>query len=1289
LVTAGSAAVLAPTAAAHAAAPAKLAPALDGTAKGGAVIVWLKDQHSNLSLSTQGAARTAAAHADQKPIVADMKANGATNIVQLVSVNAVAAHLSAAEVARLRALSSVKQIVPDSTVPIGSPQATGPTTTKATTPDTVAAKDAKHAAARRSDAAADGPGINPFPTVNNCGTQTNPLIEPEALSAINAPAMTNAGLTTEPGDGVVVANDGISASANGDLVGNPNFVRPAADGGGSVVIGATPGDTTDSTDGEFYGDASSIAAQGGVEYQYANELPFSNLPSTCYFKIVGDAPGASLVDTDNIDTPESAAGDPASSTTTESAIVAGIDTAVMKFHADVINESFGFTNTPGSYASHYAANDAAVAAGVTVVVSSGDSGDSGTVSSPASDPLVIAAGATNTLRETAMAYGFTGWVNNDITPLSSGGTTPNNKLVDLVAPGYGGEAACNPDGSDCPTNTQTEAFGGTSQAAPLTAGAAADVIEAYRNSHNGDSPSPAVVKQVLTSTATDVDAPADQQGAGLLNIAAAVAAAQQLRNTTVSGPGTALIATPTQLDLTGNGGTSNDQVVSLYNTNNASTTVTGSYRELGPQTQIGSTVTENVSTDAGDTEVPVDGAPAAANINFTVPAGLDRLDADMIWPDPTNNAILNYILIDPQGKLRQLSYDFGTASTTGGTGSVPNIGHVEVANPPAGQWTVEVKWANGRDHLQSPPNIPGTYTGPLQFKVSGQNWITTPATTAPVTIGAHNSANIPLSIAMPSTPGDHPESVQFTAANGATTSLPVARRTLIPSSGGPFNTTFTSTVGRGDGQISTYNIDVPAGDPNLGVTFQTPDTSADDPFTMFMVNPSGTSVLTHTTTTGTPPRTRTVNGLPLAVSNVNGTPMRTATGNIANPAQGVWEIDIEQNLTTSGLEFSQTMFGDVLPQAPTISSPTDGSAITTTTPLVGGTGVSGDTVTVVDGSGDSLCTSPVASDGTWSCTTTALPSGPTTLTATQADSSNDPSPVSNAVTVTVPTSTSVALSLDPAAPALNQPVTLTATTTGVADGTVVTFLDGTTTLGTGAVASGTATLALPSGLSVGSHALTASVPATATTFGSVSPEVDVTISKTASTIALSLTSSTVVYGHAATGTIAVTGATTGTATVSYGSATVSVPIDNTGTGTFSLPATLSPRAYTITAVYNGTDTVAASDPTSTTLTVTKAPTTTSIVLGKTTAKHNSKDTVAVTVRGHAGARYPSGLVTVTASIGKTTTTKSVTLTQKYLGTRTVKFILPNKVGKASVVVHYAGDGEFTSSVSATKTVKTT
>jgi len=57
---------------------------------------------------------------------------------------------------------------------------------------------------------------------------------------------------------------------------------------------------------------------------------------------------------------------------------------------------------------------------------------------------------------------------------------------------------------------------------PLTAGAAADVIAAYAKTHGGRDPDPALVKQIIMSTANDLEAPANQQGAGLLDVLAAV-----------------------------------------------------------------------------------------------------------------------------------------------------------------------------------------------------------------------------------------------------------------------------------------------------------------------------------------------------------------------------------------------------------------------------------------------------------------------------------------------------------------------------------------------------------------------------------------------------------------------------------------------------------------------------------------------------------------------------------------------------------------------------------------------
>lgn len=271
----------------------------------------------------------------------------------------------------------------------------------------------------------------------------------------------------------------------------------------------------------------------------------------------------------------------------------------------------------------------------------------------------------------------------------------------------------------------------------------------------------------------------------------------------------------------------------------------------------------------------------------------------MIWPDPANSSILQVQLFNPQGALTQESYDDGHQGRNGATGTVPDIQHVEVSDPAPGRWTARFLWSGTDEDLAAGPNTPGTYTGPMSFKVSGQSWVTWPAA-RPVTIPAHASVSVPLHIAMPGQPGDHPESVQFSTlplsadGHGASASVPVARRTLIPSSGGPFRAVITSTVGRAVGQVSTYEIDVPAGLPDLTVSFHTADASADNQFTFYLVDPNQTVVSTDST-----PKL------------VNGQPVATAELQAVNPVAGVWQIDVVLDLTVSGKEFTQTVDGDV------------------------------------------------------------------------------------------------------------------------------------------------------------------------------------------------------------------------------------------------------------------------------------------------------------------------------------------------------------------------------------------
>jgi Subtilase family len=839
------------------------------------MVVVFDDQLRNLPANrAHRHAREATAASMQAPLVAQLKQVGATHITALSLLNAVAATMPKAEAQALSHIRGVKAVVPDGTIIIGD--------AKSRTKLVAASRVRKRAIRAR---AADGQ--------QSCNTSPGkPLTEPEALTSIHDasdnPFDPFEASKIATGQGVIIGN--VDADT---LAGNPNMIRP---NGQHVIIDA-PNPNENVFSDEFNGDVSTMGAQGTVTYTYASQLPFSNMPANCSFRIVGDATGASILTTGFFNDTNSQG----QIVAPESQVIAGLQQAVDQ-GVNVVSESYGFGALPGANDDLLEpTNVAMVQAGVVVIESSGDSGSSGTVESPADNPAIIDVGGTNDLRLLAQADGYTnGWENDNMTTLSSGGTTSLGDVVDLVAPGYLALAVAG--AGQTPLPLPTEAFGGTSQSAPFVSGAAADVIQAYRDTHGGTTPTPAQVKGILTSTATDIGAPADQQGAGLLNIFAAVEAARQMPGST-AGPANApeLVANPTQLDVQGTGGSTVNQSVSLYNASSIPERVTGTYRALGSQTSFGNPVTENVSAPPPGTPIPAQGATAAPPVTFNVPRGTDVLDADTRWPDPTNsdNNILSFILTDPAGRLAQSSYDFGAAN---GPNASPDIQHATIQHPMAGTWTAQILWANGRGHAQSPPDTPGTYTGTVTFQASGQNFTYSPAS-GPVFIPPRSSVNVPLHIAMPQAPGDAPESVQFTTPLGAATSLPIARRTLIPSAGGSFSATLSSSVSRGPGQIKTFYVNVPPGQNDLDVSFNAPDHAADDPVYYYLFSPADLA--------STGPEQ-----FNFFVHATDTTPTaKNQTGNASlitpDPQPGLWEIDVMQGATTAGTEFSQNVTGTV------------------------------------------------------------------------------------------------------------------------------------------------------------------------------------------------------------------------------------------------------------------------------------------------------------------------------------------------------------------------------------------
>jgi len=840
------------------------------------VIVILRDQMPNLPpVRGARAARAAALASAQAPIVSHLQAAGSTRIRGFAMINAVAARVSPAEADQLAAHPLVQAVVPD--VSIRLPERPLQASSQRST---------------RGGAANAGGGGGGGQPENGplCGT-----LEPEALQAINAafpdPSQPQAQRVID-GRGRFVTGQGVTVAfiADGLDITLAGYTRPD---GSSVFIDYEDfsGDPagTPTAGGEAFLDSSSIAAQdlpNGKPLmfdisQYVNAA--HPLPSPCNIRILGAAPGASLVGLKVF----SQLG-----YTTTSNFVQAIEYAVNQDDVNVINESFGGSpfpdndNDPISLANH-----AAVAGGVTVVVSTGDSGSNGTLGAPSTDPWVIAAGASTTFRgyaqigEAGANFATQGWLNNNISALSSGGFSQSDPRVpDVVAPGDQNWALCSTNtalyeqctGFGAIPATPVQLTGGTSEAAPLTSATAALVIQAYRSTHRGADPSPALIKQILMSTATDIGAPPSEQGAGLINALAAVNAALSVADQYgSSSTGSSLLNSPTSASVVDQPHAPQTLSFAITNTGSTRQHLQPMLQALGPAI-AGQKLTISFNPATLPTYLSLGGFPRAYYLqHFTVPAGAQHLDVAIAWQAPfysPSATLLELALLDPSGRNAAYSWPQGASN---------GYGHVDAVNPVPGTWTAII----------STSNISATYTGPVQFGWAAERYVTF-GSVSPASLDLPPGATqwITARFSMPAQPGDSGVAIRFGSpwAGGVSHSeIPIALRTLIPI--GPDGGSFSGTLTGGNGRLyagptQTFAFNVPQGVNNMSLNLQVADN-------LWVLQ--GLLVDPH--------------GMQLSVQpnfDVNGNPTNAMQLNRANPEPGQWRFVLLVNYFTSGNELT-------------------------------------------------------------------------------------------------------------------------------------------------------------------------------------------------------------------------------------------------------------------------------------------------------------------------------------------------------------------------------------------------
>ena len=330
------------------------------------------------------------------------------------------------------------------------------------------------------------------------------------------------------------------------------------------------------------------------------------------------------------------------------------------------------------------------------------------------------------------------------------------------------------------------------------------------------------------------------------------------------------------------------------------------------------------------------------------------------------------------------------------------------------------------------------------------------------------------------------------------------------------------------------------------------------------------------------------------------------------------------------------------------------------------------TVTFKDGT--TTLGSNTLSSGTTSYTLATLSAGTHSITATYNGNTLDNASTSAVLTETITKASSTTTLSSSANPSVyGSALTFTASIAPSGGTGTVTFIDGSTTLGTSTVSSGTAKYS-SSTLVAGSHSITAVYSGNSSYNSSTSSIVTQTITKASTSLALVSSANPSSYGSSVTFTVTVTpSASTGTVTFTDGGTTLGTGTISGGIATYSTSA-LAVASHSVAASYAGDANHTGSSSTTLTQVVNKANST-------------------VAVGSSANPSVYGSPVTLTATVAPATATGTVTFKDgsTTLGTGTVSSGIATYgtsalvAGSHSIVASYGGDTNYNGSTSSTLT----